>query len=145
MPKDINVEPKIFGPLTFKDVVIILIVGAGLAVLYFLLQPLQFLLLALPIGGATVALMFVKVNGRPFMAYLEALFHFTANSQVFLWKREGEAQEGVEHIFHIITEAEPRRAAGLSEAISEAPQSLNPAQRKKIDEIAKQLDEAAAS
>lgn len=146
VPRYIDAEPTILGPLTFKNVITILIVGAVLAVFYFILQPVQFAFLAVPIVGATVALMFVKANGRPLISYVQALFQFALKPQIFIWKRNAAVEhEGVEHIFHIYTEEQGEHRellAGLTgPKSSDAPKNFDEARRQKLNEIAHALDE----
>ena len=88
VPQFIDVEDKIFGPLTFKQFVY-LAGGVGLAVVLFTFLP-KFLaiLIGLPvvIFGATLA--FYKVNEKPFIHFLEALLNYTFTNKLYIWKKE---------------------------------------------------------
>ncbi|OGF51798.1 hypothetical protein A3I27_04455 [Candidatus Giovannonibacteria bacterium RIFCSPLOWO2_02_FULL_43_11b] len=91
VPQFIEVEDKIFGPLTLKQFLYI-VGGAGMTfLLYALLRsflPLFIILtLAAPLITFFFALAFYKINGQPFMKILEnALTHYT-NSRLYIWKK----------------------------------------------------------
>ncbi len=87
VPQFIEVEDKIFGPLTLKQ--FIYLAGAGgLALLCFTLLPL---LLALPLaglaGGIGAGFAFYKVNGRPLIVAAEHAFSYFLGNKLYLWKQ----------------------------------------------------------
>jgi hypothetical protein len=89
VPQFIEVEDKIFGPLTAKQFVYIL-GGAGIVVILWVLNlpMIVFLLLAIPIGGFFAALAFLKINEQPLIQVLNnALNHFS-NPRLYIWKKE---------------------------------------------------------
>src|SRR5687767_7489741 len=85
VPQFIEVEDKIFGPLTFKQFVYIA-GGAGLSYLVWRMLPLVIAApIVLAIVSFTVALAFMRYNGRPFMVALETAFYFLIHSKLYLW------------------------------------------------------------
>lgn len=87
VPQFIEVEDKIFGPLTLKQFVY-LAGGAGLCLAFFTLLPFfVFVILALPVMGLSLALAFYRVNDRPFITAIEHAFGFYTNSKLYLWKQ----------------------------------------------------------
>lgn len=87
VPQFIDVEDKIFGPLTTKQFFYLLGTG-GLAFLFwFFLKFWLFLILGGPIIGLGVALAFVKVNGRPFIDTVANFLNFMAKPRLYLWKQ----------------------------------------------------------
>jgi len=85
VPQFIEVEDKIFGPLTFKQF-IYLIGGAGACYLFWRLLPFYFSVpLVIGVGGLAVSLAFLKMNGRPFILALEAGFYYVIHSKLYLW------------------------------------------------------------
>lgn len=89
VPQFIEIEDKIFGPLTWRQFVYVG-GGAGLVlILFFFLPFLLFILFALPVGAATFALAFVPVNNRPFPQFLESVFRFFRGSRLYLWQKKG--------------------------------------------------------
>jgi len=88
VPQFIDVEDKIFGPLTFKQ--FIYIAGSvGLSVILFSLLPkFMALLLSVPVVVFGLALAFYKMNSRPFIKVAEDFFHYSLSSKLYLWKKE---------------------------------------------------------
>ena len=88
VPQFIDVEDKIFGPLTFKQFVY-LVGGAGLAyILWRTLPAFIAILLILPVGGFAFALAFVKVNNKHFLDIVEAAVNYFLRDKLYLWKKE---------------------------------------------------------
>jgi hypothetical protein len=88
VPQFIEVEDKIFGPLTLKQF-IYMAGGAGLSVIVFLYLPLFLaLLFIIPVMGFAFALAFYKVNNRNFTDMLSAGFTFYTKDRLYLWKKE---------------------------------------------------------
>ncbi|MEK7176986.1 MAG: PrgI family protein [Patescibacteria group bacterium] len=88
VPQFIEIEDKIFGPMTFKQFIYVA-GGAGIAVVLFILLP-KFLaiLIALPILAFAGALAFYKINGKPFINVVEAFVKYTLTNKLYLWKKE---------------------------------------------------------
>ncbi len=88
VPQFIEVEDKIFGPLTFKQFVY-LAGGVGAAYLLWRLLPLVIAapLIAIVVGFAA-ALAFFKYNGQPFIASVENAFFFLLHPRLYLWNNE---------------------------------------------------------
>ncbi len=87
VPQFIEVEDKIFGPLTFKQFVYIA-GGIGIAFLFYAYLP--FIIAVIPMGVAVtfgLALAFYKVNNRPFIVLAESAFRFAFTKKLYIWKR----------------------------------------------------------
>lgn len=88
VPQFIEIEDKIFGPLTLKQF-IYLAGGAGLAFLVYTALPI---FLALPVDALVVALAlalaFYKINNKPFVIILEAAFRFFFSNKLYIWRKE---------------------------------------------------------
>src|SRR3989344_4119952 len=85
VPEFIEVEDKIFGPLTFKQFIY---VGWGLGACYIFwrILPIYFAApLIACVGGLTASLAFFQFNGRPFIVGLENGFFFLVRSKLYLW------------------------------------------------------------
>jgi len=88
VPQFIEVEDKIFGPLTLKQF-IFLAGGVGLCVVLVLYLPLILgIALALPVGALTFALAFYKVNNKSFLEIAEAAFNYMLGGRMYLWKKD---------------------------------------------------------
>ena len=88
VPQFIEVESKIFGPLTLKQF-IYLAGGAGLIFLLYKFLPFFIMVLfAAPIGVFVLALAFYKVNNQSFVRVAENAFKYFLSSKIYVWKKE---------------------------------------------------------
>lgn len=88
VPQFIDVEDKLFGPLTFKQF-IYLAGGTGIcAVLFTLLPKLVAIPLSLPIAAFSLALAFYKINSKPFVEVVESFIAYQMASKLYIWKKE---------------------------------------------------------
>ena len=96
IPQFIEVEDKIFGPLTFKQFIYIA-GGLGVSFVLYVYLPFFFaVLLIIPVLGLAFALAFYKVHNRPFILLLEAAFRYALGSKLYIWKRETKKPEAKE-------------------------------------------------
>ena len=87
VPQFIEVEDKIFGPLTFKQF-IYLAGSGGICVIIFIFLPMFLaVLLSIPVAALGLALAFYKVNDKPFIFLLEAFFNYQLTSKLYIWKK----------------------------------------------------------
>jgi hypothetical protein len=88
VPQFIEVEDKIFGPLTFKQFVYVA-GGAGISfVLWSVIPKFLAVLIILPVLAFSFALAFYKVNNKPFINVVEASLRYLAGSKLYIWKKE---------------------------------------------------------
>lgn len=89
VPQFIDVEDKIFGPLTLKQF-IYLAGGAGLSFVIYRFIPIKIvaIFLILPVVALSLALAFYKMNGKPFISIIESAFKFTLGSRIYVWRKE---------------------------------------------------------
>src|SRR3989338_11546417 len=90
-PQFIDVEDKIFGPLTAKQFFYLLGGIAAIFILYVFFQLWVVILLGLPIGGFSLALTFLKINGIPFTKVLANFLSHTSQQKVFIGGRVAAA------------------------------------------------------
>ena len=96
VPQFIEVEDKIFGPLTFKQFIYIA-GGAGAAYLIWrTLPPIIAAPLILAIIGLAAALAFLQYNGRPFILALEHGFYYLIKTKLYLWSNAQKPQKAIE-------------------------------------------------
>lgn len=87
VPQFIDIEDKLFGPLTFKQFAY-LAGGAGLIYILYRLLPLVIaIIFIIPVGGLTFLLAFYKMNGKPFIFYLQAGLSYFISSKLYIWKQ----------------------------------------------------------
>lgn len=90
VPQFIDIEDKVFGPLTFKQF-LYLAGGAGLSYLSIKILPGILALIAVPLcAGLALALAFMKYNEKPFIHTLEAFVKFYTRSRFYLWHKSGK-------------------------------------------------------
>ncbi len=85
VPQFIEVEDKIFGPLTFKQFIY---VGGGAGACYIIWRMLPIYAsapLIAAVAGLAVSLAFFQFNGRPFITSLENGFYFLIRGKLYLW------------------------------------------------------------
>jgi hypothetical protein len=90
VPQFIEVEDKIFGPLTFKQFVYLLGAGGFTFFVFRLLPSFFAFLVAAPIIILGLALAFYKVNSKPFILVLEAAFRYAIGAKLYIWKKDVE-------------------------------------------------------
>jgi hypothetical protein len=88
VPQFIEVEDRIFGPLTLKQG-LYLGGGIGAAIALYLYIPYKFLgiMLGVPILAFAATLAFYKVNGRTFTNTLESAVYYFSKEKLYLWKK----------------------------------------------------------
>ena len=91
VPQFIEVEDKIFGPLTAKQFFYLAAGVAAVFILYVFLQMWLVIILGVPIGGFFVALAFLKVNGVPFIKILSSAIGYAGSEKLYLWKKMPKA------------------------------------------------------
>jgi len=88
VPKFIEREARIAGPLTFKQLIIILIAVAICFILKQTLPFFTFLIASLLIMPASFALAFLKIGGRPLLLIVANAFKFIFSSKIFIWRKK---------------------------------------------------------
>jgi hypothetical protein len=87
VPQFIDVEDKIFGPLTFKQFAY-LVGAAGVVFIAFAFFPKGVaIVLSAPFVGFGVLLAFYKRDGRPFVVILESAYNFFTRDRLYIWER----------------------------------------------------------
>lgn len=87
VPQFIEVEDKIFGPFTLKQMIYVAGSAGAAFVLWTLLPHFIAILIASPIIALGLALAFLKVNKRPFINVVESAFSYIINSRLYIWKK----------------------------------------------------------
>lgn len=88
VPQFIEHEPKIVGPLTFKQFIFIGIAGGICFILYFSAPFFIFVLLSIVIMLGGFALAFLKSGGRSLPVVLKNFFVFSVAPKMYLWKQK---------------------------------------------------------
>ena len=88
VPQFIEIEDKIFGPLTLNQF-IYMAGGAGISfVIYVFLNNIMLALIPIAaVMGISSALAFFKMNNRPLVAVVESAFHYFVGNKLYIWKK----------------------------------------------------------
>ncbi|MBP6908321.1 MAG: PrgI family protein [Candidatus Pacebacteria bacterium] len=87
VPQFIDIEDKLFGPLTFRQFAY-LAGGGGMVFVIYKLLPLWIgIFLMLPIVILVLALAFYKINNQPFIYYLQASITYAITNKLYVWKQ----------------------------------------------------------
>jgi hypothetical protein len=87
VPQFIEIEDKIFGPLTLKQFIYVA-GGGGLCLIFFSLLPLYLtIILSVPVIAISLGFAFYQVNGRPLIVAVEHAFGYFFGHKLYLWKQ----------------------------------------------------------
>jgi len=91
IPQFIEREPKIVGPFTFHQLIFVALAGGACFILYFLVGKrsfASFIVIAIVLFGAALALAFLRVGGYSLPVFLKNFFSFVIMPKIFLWQRK---------------------------------------------------------
>lgn len=88
VPQFIDVEDKIAGPLTWKQLLWMIALLVLLIVLYNIFESGAFLLIAIPTSLLFIALAFVRPYGQPLTQFIYYGFLHLFGPKIYVWKRE---------------------------------------------------------
>lgn len=128
VPQFIEVEDKIFGPLTLKQFLYLLGGAAAIFLLYAFLPTFLIFILGPLVGALAVSLAFLKINGRPFIKTMEYGLKHLIKAKVYTWKnREDKAM--------------PQKAnEGAATPAGQSPLSMPKLTKSKLEDLAWSLD-----
>jgi hypothetical protein len=86
VPQFIEVEDKIFGPLTLKQFIYLAGAGGVVFILWRILPLYVAIIVAAPVIALAVALAFYQINKRPFVFALESAFKYMLSNRLYIWK-----------------------------------------------------------
>ncbi len=88
LPQFIETEDKIVGPLSIRQFAYVVAAAGFAAMLYFIINTVVWLFVAIPVVSIGIAFAFIKVNGRPFIGLVMAAAHFYWQPQTYVWQPE---------------------------------------------------------
>ena len=86
VPQFIEVEDKIFGPLTLKQFIYLAGAGGVVFVLWRVFPLFIAIIVAAPVIALAGALAFYKINRRPFVFVLESALRYVLSNRLYVWK-----------------------------------------------------------
>lgn len=87
VPQFIDVEDRIFGPITTRQFVILLVGSLVLFIAYKLADTTLFVILLAILGGFTLALAFIKINGQAFHYFLLNIIQTQRRPSLRIWNK----------------------------------------------------------
>mgnify|MGYP001168160442 CR=1 FL=1 len=87
VPQFIDVEDKIFGPITIRQFIILLVAGLFLFIAFKLADFMLFLFLLVLVGGIALVLAFVKINGQTFHYFILNIIQTIRKPSRRIWVR----------------------------------------------------------
>ena len=93
VPQFIEVEDKIFGPITVRQFIILLVDGIILAICWKFTDLTLFIILLVILGGGGLVTAFLKVNGQPFHYFLLNFLQTLQKPTLRVWHKFYSDQE----------------------------------------------------
>lgn len=88
VPQFIDVEDKIFGPITARQFIILLADGILLFICYKLFDLVLFAVLLAVLGGFGLVLAFVKINGQSFHYFILNIVQTLRRPPLRMWQKD---------------------------------------------------------
>lgn len=88
VPQFIDVEDKIAGPLTWKQLFWMVGMLVVEIILYNIFEPAAFFAIGIPVGMIFCAFAFIKPYGQPLTTFVYFGLMHLAGPKVYVWKRE---------------------------------------------------------
>lgn len=93
VPQFIDVEDKIFGPITTRQFLILLIGGGIIYLAYELADFILFVIILSLVGALSLVVAFVKINGQTFHYFLLNIFQTIKKPSLRIWKKDYNKEE----------------------------------------------------
>lgn len=128
VPQFISVENKIFGPVTVRQFLILLVAGGLIFVFNRLFELYLFAALTLIVGGAALIVAFVKVRGQTFHYFFLNFVVYLRKPTMRIWNKT-----------HTNAELNALRKEGIQEVVEAAPTKARP-DRSHIRQLSLQVN-----
>ena len=119
VPQFIDVEDKIFGPITTRQFLILLVTGLLLFIAFKLADITLFIVITLLLGGSALVIAFVKVNGQAFHYFILNIFQTLKKPGLRVWSKSF-TKEDLEYL----------RKLGMEEIVEQVPKKEIASHRK---------------
>ena len=90
VPQFINIEDKIVGPFTGKQVLVLIIGFMSLLVMFTFMRFGFFIVFAIPIVIFTILFAFWKPKGYSISKWITNIMNFYTTPHLYIWRREPE-------------------------------------------------------
>ena len=93
VPQFIEVEDKIFGPITTRQFLILLAAGTAVFLAYRFGDLALFIFVSVFVGGFSLILAFVKVNGQNFHYFMLNIIQTIRKPSLRIWQKDYSKEE----------------------------------------------------
>lgn len=87
VPQFLDVEDKIFGPITVRQFLELMVAGIIEVIMYRLLDFPAFVIFGLILLGITIVVAFARINGQPFHLFMLNFFQTLKNPKLKVWRK----------------------------------------------------------
>ncbi len=122
VPQFIETEDKVVGPFSLRQFAYVGVAALITGVCYFLLQTWLFAIVAIILLGSSLALSFIKINGRPVTKVIFSAFNFYWHPQTYVWKPDHPVEQ--RHTAPVVREMAPIEAIASGNALHKSWQNL---------------------
>lgn len=126
VPQFIDVEDKVAGPLTAKQIFWLLGMGAVLFLVWTIFDQATFFTLAIPIVIIFALFAFYRPYNQPFLTFLTNATLFFLRPKLYIWSRPGFSEK-------------PAQTPSEQKKVSNTPQEKPPS-LEEIRELSKTVD-----
>ncbi len=88
VPKFIDIEDKIVGPLTLKQFLYFLAGGIFIFIIWFVVKLGAFIIIAILTAVLCLALAFYRPYGQPLIKAIRNMFVFFIKPKLYIWKKD---------------------------------------------------------
>lgn len=93
VPQFIDVEDKIFGPITTRQFLILLVAGMIDFIAFRLADITLFIAILIVTGGLALTFAFIKVNGQTFHYFMLNIFQTARKPSLRIWNKQYTKKE----------------------------------------------------
>ncbi|MFH1947397.1 MAG: PrgI family protein [Candidatus Magasanikbacteria bacterium] len=93
VPQFIDVEDRIFGPITVRQFLILLAAGLFIFIAYKLADFTLFLVLTVIVGSLTLVFAFVRINGQDFHYVILNIIQTIRHPSLRIWRKDYSKKE----------------------------------------------------
>jgi len=95
VPQFLEIEDKIFGPLTLKQFLFSMAGGAIMFITWSALGMFMGILVGGPFCALFLGLAFFKVNNRPLSRAIESAVKYLSTPKLYIWKKDKKTPEKI--------------------------------------------------
>lgn len=97
VPQFIDIEDKIVGPFTAKQLLWLFGLGGILLLMWMMMESkFNFVIGAIPISMIFLAFAFYRPYGQPFSKFVGSMFMFLVKPKIYMWKRGVDARSNLQ-------------------------------------------------